>query len=97
MNDVVTLLLAFIWGLAIGTFFFGGLWWTVRRSVVSPRPALWFLGSGAARMSAALGGFYLVSGHEFARLIACLIGFVVARVAVAGLARPPPEGGRHAP
>ncbi len=69
-------------GLLLGVSFFGGLWWTVRRGVSSERPALWFLGSVVLRMSIALVGFHLVSGGDWKRLLACLLGFVVARFLV---------------
>ncbi len=47
-------------GVALGVFFFGGLWLTVRKGVSSRRPALWFLGSMLVRIGATLAGFYLV-------------------------------------
>ena len=51
MNEVLVLATALAAGLLLGAFFFGGLWWTVRRGVSSPRPALWFFGSMLLRMS----------------------------------------------
>ena len=44
MNETVILVLVGGAGVLLGVFFFGGLWWTVRRGVSSNRPALWFLG-----------------------------------------------------
>jgi F1F0 ATPase subunit 2 len=73
-------------GLLLGASFFGGLWWTVRRGVSAKRPALWFLGSVVLRMSIVLVGFYLVSSGDWKRLLACLLGFVTARVLVTSLA-----------
>ncbi|HNP16439.1 MAG TPA: ATP synthase subunit I [Terrimesophilobacter sp.] len=73
-------------GLLLGAGFFGGLWWTVRRGVSSERPALWFVGSLVLRMSIVLVGFHLVSGGEWKRLLACLLGFAIARFAVTSLA-----------
>ena len=67
-------------GMLLGAIFFGGLWWTVRKGVSSPRPALWFLGSLLLRTSIALAGFYFVSGGHWERLLACLLGFVIARL-----------------
>jgi F1F0 ATPase subunit 2 len=61
----------------LGAIFFGGLWWTVRKSRFVPRPALWFLGSLLLRMSITLAGFYLVSDGHWERLLACLLGFVM--------------------
>ena len=75
----------------LGAIFFGGLWWTVRKGVSSERPALWFLGSLLLRMSIALTGFYFVSGGHWERLLVCLLGFVIARLVVTRLTRPPAE------
>ncbi|MEO6245853.1 MAG: ATP synthase subunit I [Opitutaceae bacterium] len=75
-------------GLGLGAIFFGGLWWTIRRGVSSPRPAAWFLGSAILRMGIALLGFYFVGGGEWPRLVACLAGFLAARFTITWLTRP---------
>lgn len=91
-------------GLALGAFFFGGLYWTVRRGLVSTRPAQWFLVSLAVRLAVTLYGFYWVAGDHWPRLLACLIGFLIARVVVTWLTRRPRSASaapaqevRHAP
>ena len=102
MNETLTLMLAGLAGMALGTIFFGGLWWTVLRGVSSPRPALWFLGSGLLRMAIVVTGIYFVGGGQWKRLVVCLAGFILARFAVtwfAGLSRenqnpPTPEAHR---
>lgn len=91
MNEALFLALAWAAGVALGAVFFGGLWWTVRRGLASPSPTLWFLGSLLARMVIVLGGFYVVSLGNWQRLVACLIGFVMARVAVTWITRPSQE------
>jgi F1F0 ATPase subunit 2 len=104
MIETPTLVLAGVAGAVLGAIFFGGLWWTVRQGVSSPRPALWFLGSLLLRMSIALAGFYFVSGRHWERLVVCLLGFVMARLVVTWLTRrsgekqtrPAPEAS-HAP
>jgi F1F0 ATPase subunit 2 len=104
MSEVLPLALAWVAGALLGAVFFGGLWWTVRKGVTSARPALWFLGSLLVRLSITLGGFYLVSDGHVERLLVCLLGFVMARPAVAWLTRPsgedparPMQETRHAP
>jgi len=87
MNDALLLVLAFITGAVLGTIFFGGLWWTVRRGLLSNQPALWFLGSLVLRMSITLGGFYLVGRGHWERLAVCLLGFVIGRLAVTWMTR----------
>ncbi len=82
MNDILALALAFFGGALLGTFFFGGLWWTVQKGVASERPALWFLGSLLLRTGLILAGFYFVSQGHWSRLVACLVGFLIARIIV---------------
>lgn len=95
MNETLTWVLAAIAGTAIGMIFFGGLWWTVRRGLSSRRPALWFLGSLLLRMGLAVTGFYFVGNGQWQRLLACLLGFIVARFIVLRITRTPEN--RHAP
>ncbi len=82
MNETLVLVLAWLAGGALGVIFFGGLWWTVRKGISSPYPVLWFLGSMLLRMGIALAGFYFVAGGEWKRLVACLLGFIMARLGV---------------
>src|ERR1035438_3156065 len=80
MSDVLALALALLAGALLGALFFGGLWWTVQKGVTSERPALWFLGSLLLRTGMILAGFYYVSQGHWSRLVACLLGFLIARV-----------------
>jgi F1F0 ATPase subunit 2 len=104
MNDTLTLAVVWVAGGVLGAIFFGGLWWTVNKGTSSSQPALWFFGSLLLRMSVALSGFYVVSGHHWERLLLCLLGFVMARLAVTWLTRPsgerqtrPAQEASHAP
>jgi len=99
MPDVQTLIMVFTAGALLGAGFFGGLWWTVRRGLASANPALWFFGGFVLRMGITLYGFYLAGGTEWQRWVACLAGFIVARIVVGRLTRTIPpiaEGARHA-
>ena len=91
MDEPAILVLAGGAGVLLGAVFFGGLWWTVGKGVSSRQPALWFFGSLLLRTSIALAGFYVVSGGHWERLLACLLGFVIARFIVTRLTRPPVE------
>lgn len=91
MNEPVTLVLAGAAGVSLGAFFFGGLWWTVRRGLTAKQPVLWFLGSLLLRTSLILAGFYFVSDGHWDRLLACLLGFVIARFLVTRFTGPPVE------
>jgi F1F0 ATPase subunit 2 len=88
INETLSLALALLTGVLLGATFFGGLWWTVRKCVSPKQPALWFFGSVLLRMSTALAGFYFIAHGHWERLVACLLGFVMARVIVTWLTRP---------
>lgn len=95
-GKVLILGLACIAGGALGATFFGGLWWTVRRGMASRRPARWFLVSLLLRTGIVLAGIYLVAGGRWDRMVACLLGFAVARLVVVRLtAIPDHVRGRH--
>jgi F1F0 ATPase subunit 2 len=87
MNEGLSLAFALVAGVLLGGFFFGGLWWTVRKAVSSRQPALWFLGSMLLRTGIVLSGFYFVSGGDWKRLLASLLGFIIARLVVTRLSR----------
>ena len=80
-NETLALALSCLAGGGLGTIFVGGLWWTVRKGVLLAQPALWFFGSLLLRTGVVLAGFYFVGRSDWKRLLACLLGFVVARVA----------------
>lgn len=88
MNEAMQLALVLLAGMLLGAMFFGGLWWTVQRGLVSPRPALWFIGSLLLRTGLALAGFYLVAGSDWRRMVACLAGFVLVRIIILRIAPP---------
>ena len=94
MIEPLSLAPSFVAGTLLGTFFYGGLCWTVHRGVSSRRVARWFLGSLLLRMSVALAGFYFVADGHSQRLLACLLGFVAARIIVTWLTRPSGKGRR---
>jgi len=70
----------FLAGAALGTIYFTGLWWTVRKVPSAQNPALLSLGSFLLRTALVLGGFYSVMGGQWQRLMVCLLGFLAARV-----------------
>lgn len=82
MSNLPELGLALLAGGALGTFFFGGLWWTLRRGLASPQPALWLGPSLLVRIGVTVAGFYVVGQGDWHRLLACLTGFVIARFIV---------------
>ena len=89
MNETLSLVVVFVAGILLGVIFFGGLWWTIRKGMVSPRPAFWFFGSLLLRMSIALAGFYFIAGGQWERMVVCLLGFFMGRLIVIRLTRSP--------
>jgi F1F0 ATPase subunit 2 len=89
MSEASTPILGLFAGLLLGVIFYGGLWWTVRSIVSSNRPSFWLIGSFLLRAVIAVSGFYLVSQGNWQSLLACLLGFLVARIGVTRLTRLP--------
>ena len=93
MNEILALILALILsllaGVLLGTIFFGGLWWTIRKGISSKQPAPLFFFSLLLRTSIALTGFYVVAHGDWHRVLACLVGFFLARILVTWLTRTP--------
>ena len=87
MREFLSLATALVAGVLLGTVFFSGLWWTVRRAISSDQPALWFFGSLLLRMGITLTGFYFVGQGHWERWLLCLLGFVLARLVVSRLTR----------
>jgi F1F0 ATPase subunit 2 len=79
MSELLKVGGAALGGFALGAFFFTGLWWTVRRGVVSAQPAAVFLGSMLLRTLVVMGGFYYLSRGDWRNLAGSLIGFTLAR------------------
>ena len=87
MSETLSLVLALMAGVSLGALFFGGLWWTVRKTLSSQQPALWFLGSSLLRTMLVLAGFYFIALGHWQRLLAALFGFAMARLLVTRLTR----------
>jgi len=99
MIELPAVLLALAAGLTLGAVFFGGLWWTVVRAIDSRHAALWFSASLLLRTAVTMLGFALVGQGSWGRLLACLAGFLVARVMVTRLTSlaPPSPSSRSRP
>lgn len=82
MPEQVHWIIALLAGMVLGAFFFGGLWWTVRRLQTFQNPALLFLGSLLLRMAVVLLGLYVVGAGHWDRMVIALVGIVLARFIV---------------
>jgi F1F0 ATPase subunit 2 len=91
MNEIQTetskIALALCVGSALGTVFFGGLLWTVRRGLTSKLAGLWFSASFLVRTAIVVTGFCLTARGDWRRMAACLAGFIGARLMVVRLTR----------
>ncbi len=87
MNETFNLVAGALAGVVLGGVFFGGLWWTVHKGVASEHAALWFLGSLVLRTAVVLLGLYFVAAGSWQRLLAALLGLIVARFVVMRITR----------
>lgn len=89
MIESAGIVLALLAGALLGVIFFGGLWWTVRRGLLSKRPAVWFLCSTLVRFGVVLAGLNVVAHGDWRRLLAALVGFLVSRALITHLSGAP--------
>lgn len=83
MRGPVSILLLLAAGFGLGLFFFGGLWLTVRASPASRHPTVLMLGSFWARTVLVVAGFVAAIASRWQNALACLLGFIIARVLLA--------------
>jgi F1F0 ATPase subunit 2 len=91
MSEVFNLTLALLAGVLLGAFFFGGLWWTINRSLGSAQPAMLILGSFLLRTMVTVTGFYIALQGGWRGLVACMVGFLVSRIVVTRFIAVPSE------
>lgn len=87
MTGIAPIVVALLAGLILGAIFFGGLWWTVTRTLTATAPAMWFALSALMRMAVVVAGLYGFARVGLPSLIACLCGLLLARSAVKHLTR----------
>lgn len=87
MNNVLVLCFSMIAGGLSGVFFFGGLWWTIKKMPQVKTPALLFLVSFIVRMFVVLAVFYYTAGGDWQKLLCMLAGLILARILVIRLTR----------
>jgi F1F0 ATPase subunit 2 len=75
-------IMAFLGGVVLGGFFFGGLWLTVRRLPDARHPALLTLGSLLIRTAVVAAGFCFLMGGEWMRAIVALAGLITTRILI---------------
>lgn len=82
MNDIWDMVVVFVAGLILGSFLYGGLWWTLKKLSVKSRPFLWLFLSSWLRIGISLVGFYIISNGDWTRFTVCFVGFITARIII---------------
>lgn len=82
MNELTFIILSVFGGFLLGLFFFAGLWWTIKKSIVSKHAALLMLSSMTIRVCVVLSAFYYISLGSWKRILGCLAGFVLSKIIV---------------
>jgi F1F0 ATPase subunit 2 len=76
------LAVCFLGGLAVGAFFFGGLYWTVSELPQSRHPIGLMITSFVLRFGATAAFFYALGADQWQRCLATLAGVVTVKVAL---------------
>lgn len=79
----VSIVLSLLVGVTLGVFFYGGLWFTVRRLPVARHPALLALASFWMRSLIVLAGLVLVMKQRWQDGLVALVGFTAGRLLIA--------------
>jgi F1F0 ATPase subunit 2 len=82
MSEIPYIVLAVVAGGLLGTFFFSGLWWTVKKGVSSTHFVFLFIASMIVRTGVVLIGFYFISCGRWERFLGCLVGFIIAKIII---------------
>ncbi len=93
IGESAPLIAAFAMGLVVGAAFFWSLWIALRRLSRTAHAQFWLIGSSALRVGLMLLAWYWIAGGQWQKLLACLVAFVVVRLAAVrwaaiGKARP---------
>ena len=80
LNTTNGLILSIGVGSVLGALYLYSLWLSVRRLGQARRPLLWLLTTGSLRIAAVTGAIYVVMDGRSVRLLACLAGFLLARL-----------------
>jgi len=87
MSSLLVLPVAVV-GAALGFFFYGGLWWTVRRLPRAAHPVTLMIASYWVRLTVTVCAFILLAKFGFASVAIALSGFILGRLVVSRLLAP---------
>ena len=80
MPEPLEFALAVLAGFCLGILFFGGLWMTVRAIPRSRHPVALTVASFWVRTVMVIAGLLLAMDGLWQRALACLVGFILARI-----------------
>ncbi|GAB7024154.1 ATP synthase subunit I [Salidesulfovibrio brasiliensis] len=99
---LIALALCLVAGCGLGLFFYGGLWWTLEKLRKNPAKAhLLVFASFIIRTSASMAGIWFVTGGQWQKVLAVMVGFLLVRFVLTrklgpnAISLPQPEGGGH--
>jgi len=72
-------------GFALGMLFFSSLWWTTGKILHGQHPVAWVVGGFVLRMALVLPALYWLTAAQWEKLLACVVGFLGARLLVVKL------------
>jgi F1F0 ATPase subunit 2 len=81
-EQILVIAKAFVGGLAVGLFFFYGLWWTVKRVPRSNRPLLLIFSSLIFRIMVSLTALYFICDADWLKYMAALAAIFIVRLIV---------------
>ena len=94
--DIIFLFMAFLWGFILGFFYFGGLYWTLKRITGKRGTKFLLLVSFFIRTTVAMLGFWLVLRQAFIPFILTFLAFMFARFLITKKLGPAKKGDEYA-
>lgn len=89
---IITLIIAFLFGLLIGLFYFGGLWVTIRKITQMKAGLALTMVSFLIRLLVSMFLFYFVlKMGDWRHLIAALVGFILMKFVLVQKLKPKEE------
>jgi F1F0 ATPase subunit 2 len=76
---ILPFVVAFLAGLLLGVFYFGGLWLTIKKVYQFKKAWLWLFLSFIGRLAVCLVFFYLLVSQNWFYLLPCLLGVLIVR------------------
>jgi len=93
VSEMAAVVGSLVAGAALGLFFYGALWFTVRRLVTTGHPVLLTLGSFWLRLLVVLAVFLFLTKQGLEYVLIAMASFILGRLAISRLL---PEGGPSA-